>query len=495
MPVTLTQPETLDDPQIRLNEDDLVSSICKESFFEFVKEFWDVVIPETYIDNWHIEYLCNELQVDCERLFLSQPRLHDIVINISPGSTKSTIVSVLLPAWAWIRFPTCRSICGSHGASLALDLSRKSRMVVKSEKYQRIFSNIRLNRDQDSKSYFVNSKGGFRFCVGTGGSVVGMHAHLLIVDDPIDPQGAISEAELLSANKWMDETLATRKVDKEISLTILIMQRLHQNDCTANMLKKTDKIKHICLPAEDSEHVKPEALKAFYNDDGDGNRLMDTTRLTKKTLDECKKKLGQYGFAGQFGQYPVPPGGGMFKTDRITITEPPRLDQPNLWDQRFVRSWDKASTQDGGCYTAGVKMGLDSKKRLWVLNVKHGQWGTDIREAVTKQTARMDGYDTDIMLEQEPGSGGKDSALATARNLMGYRVIIERPTGNKIYRADPLSVQVNNGNVFMAPGEWNQDFLDEMRFFPLSTYKDQIDAASAAANRLMEGKQHAGQAN
>jgi len=222
---------------------------------------------------------------------------------------------------------------------------------------------------------------------------------------------------------------------------------------------------------------------------------MDTTRLTKKTLDECKKKLGQYGFAGQFGQYPVPPGGGMFKTDRITITEPPRLDQPNLWDQRFVRSWDKAATQDGGCYTAGVKMGLDSKKRLWVLNVKHGQWGTDIREAVTKQTARMDGYDTDIMLEQEPGSGGKDSALATARNLMGYRVIIERPTGNKIYRADPLSVQVNNGNVFMAPGEWNQDFLDEMRFFPLSTYKDQIDAASAAANRLMEGKQHAGQAN
>jgi predicted phage terminase large subunit-like protein len=479
---------------VEVDEDELVASICEESFFEFVQEFWDIVIPEAYIHNWHIEYLCNELQTAATQVFLGVPRTYDIVINIPPGSTKSTIVSVLLPAWAWTRFPTCRTICGSHGASLALDLSRKSRMVVKSDKYRRCWPSIKLTKDQDAKSYYVNEKGGFRFCVGTGGSVVGMHAHLLIVDDPIDPQGAISNAEMLAANKWMDETLATRKVDKEISLTILIMQRLHQNDCTANMIERTDNVLHICLPAELSEHLKPAALAPFYKDDGHGNHLMDIRRLTKKTLNENEKKLGQYGFAGQFGQHPVPPGGGMFKTDRITITESPRLDDPTQWNSRLIRSWDKAATQDGGCFTAGIKLGLDSKNRLWILHASRGQWDTDIREAQTKLTARMDGHDTVIMLEQEPGSGGKDSAQATARNLLGYTVIIERPTGNKIYRADPFSVQVNNYNVYMVPGEWNQAFIDEMKFFPLSTYMDQIDAASAGANWLMEGTQHAGQA-
>jgi predicted phage terminase large subunit-like protein len=164
-----------------------------------------------------------------------------------------------------------------------------------------------------------------------------------------------------------------------------------------------------------------------------------------------------------------------------------------FWKGLIVRSWDKAATADGGCYSAGIKVGLDYKNRLWILHGVRGQWDTDVREAMTKRTALLDGKDVEVLLEQEPGSGGKDSAKATVRNLVGYRVIVERPTGNKVYRADPFSVQVNEGNCFMVPGEWNQDFLDELKFFPLSTYKDQTDAASAAANRVMEGKTHVGQ--
>jgi predicted phage terminase large subunit-like protein len=139
-------------------------------------------------------------------------------------------------------------------------------------------------------------------------------------------------------------------------------------------------------------------------------------------------------------------------------------------------------------------MGRDYKDRLWILHVNRGQYDTDVREANAKLNAKLDGVDVEILLEQEPGSGGKDQALASARNLMGYRVIIERPTGNKIYRADPFSVQVNEGNVYMVAGEWNQAFIDEMKFFPLSKYKDQIDAASGAANRLMLGETRVGNA-
>ncbi len=467
-----------------VTEYELVASICRESFFEFVQEFWSTVCPEAYIHNWHIEVICNELQIAVERVFLGLPKLYDIIINISPGSTKSIIVSEMLPAWAWTRMSTLRVIGGSHGASLAVELSRLNRQLVKSEKYRRCFPNIRLSPEQDAKSYFVNTKGGSRYAVGVGGSVVGRHGHLLLVDDPVDPQGAISEVELETANKWMDETLATRKVDKDITLTVLIMQRLHQNDCTANMLKKTDNIRHICLPAELSENIKPEHFVSFYKDG-----LMDPVRLSRKVLKENEKKLGQYGFAGQFGQHPVPPGGGMFKTQRLIIDEPPV--GVSKW-KMIVRSWDKAATADGGCYTAGVKIGLDYKDRLWILNCVRGQWDTDVREAMVKSTAVLDGKDVVILLEQEPGSGGKDQATASVRNLMGYRVIVERPTGNKVYRADPFSVQVNIGNVSMVRGPWNEDFVDEMRFFPLSTYKDQIDAASAGVNYVVDGGQRVG---
>ena len=47
-------------------------------------------------------------------------------------------------------------------------------------------------------------------------------------------------------------------------------------------------------------------------------------------------------------------------------------------------------------------------------------------------------------------------------------------------RADPFSVQVNLSNVHVVAGPWTRAFLEELQHFPLSKYKDQTDAASAA---------------
>ena len=91
-------------------------------------------------------------------------------------------------------------------------------------------------------------------------------------------------------------------------------------------------------------------------------------------------------------------------------------------------------------------------------------------------------------MEQEPGSGGKESAENTIRNLAGFSVYAERSTGDKTFRADPYSVQVNNGNVILMSGLWNRDFIEEHRFFPYSTYKDQVDAAGGAFSKLVARK-------
>jgi predicted phage terminase large subunit-like protein len=89
-----------------------------------------------------------------------------------------------------------------------------------------------------------------------------------------------------------------------------------------------------------------------------------------------------------------------------------------------------------------------------------------------------------VFVEQEPGSGGKESAEATIRNLAGYNVYADRPTGDKVSRADPLSVQVNNGNVQIIAAEWNYAYIEELRNFPLGHYKDQVDASSGSFAHL-----------
>jgi predicted phage terminase large subunit-like protein len=163
---------------------------------------------------------------------------------------------------------------------------------------------------------------------------------------------------------------------------------------------------------------------------------------------------------------------------------------------RLCRYWDKAATQDDGCFTVGVLMGVDIQGRFWILDVVRGQWNSAKREMIIKQTADMDyrkyGRDVLIRVEQEPGSGGKESAEATIKNLAGFRCQADRPTGDKIQRADPFSYQVNVGNVLIVPGEWNKVYLDELQYFPNSKYKDQTDATSGAFATLFKKRKKVG---
>ena len=93
----------------------------------------------------------------------------------------------------------------------------------------------------------------------------------------------------------------------------------------------------------------------------------------------------------------------------------------------------------------------------------------------------------EVGVEQEPGSGGKESAEATIRNLAGYKVFADKVTGSKEVRAEPLAAQVQGGNVHLIAGLWQIDLLDEMESFRSGKYRDQVDACSGAFNRLALG--------
>jgi predicted phage terminase large subunit-like protein len=152
-----------------------------------------------------------------------------------------------------------------------------------------------------------------------------------------------------------------------------------------------------------------------------------------------------------------------------------------------VRFWDKAGTEEGGDWTAGVKMGKDPATGLvYVEDVVRGQWSAHQREQVIKQTAQLDGHDVQIYVEQEPGSGGKESAQTSILNLQGYVAFADPVRGDKVKRAYPLSAYAEARNVKIVEGQWNRCYLDELHGFDPenSLKKDQVDASSGAFNKL-----------
>jgi len=503
---SVAQASTTEDKSSRLrrivsNPHQALAELCRRSLKRFVQEFWAEVSNDELHWNWHMTIICDEIEKVAYRVAAgeSNEEYDTLIINVPPGTTKSTLCTIMAPVWCQVKWPWMKFITSSYSAPLSLDHATFSRDLIRSEKFRLLYPNISIKQDKDAKSHFqlvyhtfdpetekiTVNLGGSRMSTSVGGTVTGYHGHILPVDDPLNPEQAASEVELRKANRFCDTTLSTRRINKSVSTTILIMQRLHQDDPTGHILANPKRnVRHVCLPGEIrdfADEVRPQELKKYYIDD-----LLDPVRMSWQVLDNLKATLGQYGYAGQIGQKPTPPGGGMFKVEHLNYATRP----PSSFDVvRIVRYWDKAGTADGGAYTVGLKMALLKNGTFIILHVKRGQWSSEVREAIIKRTAETDGRDVLVMIEQEPASGGKESAEGTIRNLAGFSVRRHLPTGKKEFRADPASVQVNAGNISLLQGDWNHDLVEELRFCPFGTYWDQIDALAGAFNELAGKKE------
>ena len=158
---------------------------------------------------------------------------------------------------------------------------------------------------------------------------------------------------------------------------------------------------------------------------------------------------------------------------------------------RRVRAWDKASVPGGGDWTAGVKI-AEADGLYFVEGCARGQWSARDRNAEVLRTARLDKYDVKIWIEQEGGSGGKESAAISVQDLAGFEVRAETVTGSKLARAGAFAAQVEAGNVYVvvtgdpARDGWVEPYLAEHHAFDGSGkgHDDQVDASSLAFNKL-----------
>ena len=454
------------------------AELCRRDFFFFVQEFWSEIIPDDPVYNWHIEYLCKELQLMVERVSRRESKLYDLIINIPPGTSKSTIATVMLPAWSWTIDPRIRNLTASYSASLSTDHAVKSRDIIKSDKYKLYFPELSIKSDQDNKTHYKNENGGERYATSVTGTVTGFHAHLIIVDDPLNPKGASSEADRLTANNFMDVTLSTRKVNKSVTPTILVMQRLHQKDCTGNWLEKKGKIiKHICLPGEISNDVKPIDLKDRYI-----NGLLDTQRLNRNDLTELKVNLGSYGYAGQIMQIPSPLDGGIWQKWIKPIAD---LElNAILSDLQSVGSdWDLAYTEkESNSASAFVTAGtLDNK--MYITNL-----GYDWME-FPKLMAYMKSKTAPHYIEAK--ASGK-SAKQTLSNQGIPAIEVNVTGGDKEARANMVTPYAESGVIYCRQSILDKLYYDAKQgilMFPNGEGDDLQDALVQSISRLLGNPQ------
>jgi predicted phage terminase large subunit-like protein len=456
---------------------------CRKSFYYFVKTFWAVIIPEVPVFNWHIEYICKELQDLSYYIVNRLPKPYDIIINIPPGSTKSTIVTIMWHPWLWTQDPRLRVISNSYSGDLSLEHASKSKDIITSDLYRTLFPEIIIRHDKSGKGSYENVKGGARYSTSTGGTITGKHAHIILNDDPVNPKQAESDSLRLQANEHT-KTLSSRKVDKKNTPMVTIMQRLHDDDVTGYLLKKKgDKIRHICLPAEVSDRVNPPELKERYIDG-----LLDPVRIDREVIAEAKIDLGSRQYAGQYEQAPSVDGGNIIKAEwfgHISLSQflaiRGRAAIHFFLDTAYDEKKQKSDNDPSGILAACLLQNylfIFHAQKVWKEFPELMRFIPDYVKA--------HGYDGRSSIRIEPKANGI-SVIQAVRKYTKLNVTrTPAPTDSKEVRLHAVSPKIECGRVILVEGDWNEEFVDEVSQFPAKTHDEYVDILVYAINYLLD---------
>jgi predicted phage terminase large subunit-like protein len=272
------------------------------------------------------------------------------------------------------------------------------------------------------------------------------------------------------------------------------MTRWHEDDLAGRLLQQqVDQWTILRLPAL-AETQKDRDLNDKYLNVSTGQpdplgrapgEPLCPVRFSRAALDAIQADVGTMVWSAEYQGVPRAAEGNKFKRHWFPIVDA----APAV--ARRVRYWDKAGTAGDGDYTVGLLM-AEAGGLYYVEDVVRGQWSDHQRETVIRQTAALDAAKyantVTIWVEQEGGSGGKDSARATIKNLAGFPVKAETVSGNKTVRAAPFAAQCEASNVRMVRGSWNGAYLEELCAFPNGKNDDQVDGSSGAFNKLALGE-------
>ena len=437
-------------PQAETNEQ--IEKNPNKKYIDFVRE----TIPVDWEITPHIELICNKIQD------VIDGKNNKLIITMPPRHSKTETTTIRLPCFWLENHPEQNVLITSYNERQARRFSRKCRTIYTER-------NV-IDKAKTATDEWSTIEGGSLLARGVGSPITGSGAGLIIIDDCFKSREE-SDSELIRQKIWdwyLSDVISRLEPNGKI---ILVMTRWHEDDLIGKLLEtEGDKWEVLKLPSLCDSEDDP-----LHRNIGEA---LWPQRYDEKALNEMKNTVGSYFFESVYQANPTPREGSFFKISNLEIIEA----EPNNL-KKTCRSWDLASSEGSGDYTAGVKIGIDKDNFIYVLDVIRGQWGVDVRDKQIRQTASLDGS-IKITIPQDPGAAGKAQLLYLFRMLSGFNVNSITPTGSKQIRAEPIAAQINVGNVRLVKGAWNKEFIEELRSFPSGKNDDMIDALSDAFNSI-----------
>jgi predicted phage terminase large subunit-like protein len=428
--------------------------------------FYDLNPQTELAMNWHLEVIAAKLTA------VRQGKIRRLIINLPPRHLKSLMASIAFPAWCLGHDPSAQVLCVSYAEALSNKLARDCRSIILSPWYRRIFP-TRLAAHRQAVQEFLTTRQGYRLATSNGGVLTGRGADIILIDDPLKPEEALSDTQRQAANEWFSHTLYSRLNNKRTGAIVVIMQRLHEDDLVGHVLTQEpwEVISFPAIAEEDEVHKIETILRprTFIRRRGEA---LHPEREPLDTLDRIRQTIGEYNFAGQYQQSPAPLGGGLVKAEWFKYYG--EKDRPESFD-RIVQSWDTANkatelSDFSVCTTWGVK-----GKDLFLLAVFRQRLEYPaLKRAVREQLCQ---FGANEVLIEDKASGTQLIQELIADGCHG--VTRYQPTCDKIMRLHAQTALIENGFVHIPEtAPWLAVYPHELTVFPKGKHDDQVDSTA-----------------
>lgn len=454
--------------------------VKKGGMHEFLRLAWPIIEPSVkMLDNWHIKAICWAI----ERCVAGDPDWARQVVNVPPGSCKSILLAVMLPAWVWTVDPGFCSIYASFDIDISRRDAGRTLQILQSDWYRRTWPEVQLRfkAGRAAETIINNTAGGFRFATSVESKATGRHAHLRLVDDPLKPldatgNAAVTRTKMLKVQEWWSGTLSTRVKDTQ-DRWIVLMQRLAEDDLAGYLLEKGD-CKHLCFPAE-YDPERPCELDPRTKE----GQLLWPAKCPSKTLEKLKESLNIYASA-QLQQQPMNPGGEVFKAEWIQHwTAYPTTGQRVLSVDCTFK--DTTGSDFVSIQVWGVGYQGNAVKYYLLDQVLDRMSFTETLAQIKAVLGRHPYIGAKLIEDKANGPAVIDALSKSVTGLIPIK-----PLGGKVSRANAISYVWRAGNVLIPPVSvpWVPGFLREILGFPRAKHDDQVDAMSQALLHLEQNR-------
>lgn len=440
----------------------------------------------TYLMGWFHKEVCETLDRFLQDVIdRKSPRL---IICAPPRHGKSELTSRRFPAYALGRYPNLEIIACSYSAELTSRMNRDVQSIIDDRRFNAVFPNTTLQgssfappdspKAARTADYFeiVATKGRYT-STGVGGSITGMGADVLIIDDPVkDRESANSPTIRAKTWDWFTSTAYTRLSPG--GGVIVMCTRWHEDDLVGRLLRNA-----VSEQGEQYTLINYPAIAEHDEKHRKQGEPLHEARFNLKELERKRQNVGSRDWAALYQQRPVPEGGGLFKESWIKHYKP--SDLPTRFDKTCI-SWDMTFKDSKNAdFVVGQVWGRKGAN-YYLLDQVRGQWDfVNTVTAFTKLAAKWPDISRKLV---EDKANGPAVISMLKKDVSG--IIPITPKESKEARAYAVSTFWEAGNVWLPDpsiAPWiTRDFMPELLSFPAGVHDDQVDAMTQALNDLKQ---------